>query len=77
MKVVVDIPDFEYERIKNMNINMCTFIEQLVKYSSEPLNKTIEKIKTDMNDNAEMHPDGDFYLRLEWIDKIIDKYNIE
>lgn len=33
----------------------------------------IRRIKKDMHANAEKHEDGDWYLREEWVDEIIDK----
>ena len=35
---------------------------------------TIEKIKAELHATAEMHEDGDYYLRDKWVDEIIDKY---
>ena len=34
----------------------------------------LDKIKAEIHTTAEMHEDGDYYLRDEWIDEIIDKY---
>ena len=38
------------------------------------LNKLINDIKEELHENAEMHSDGDYYLREEWVDEIIDDY---
>ena len=35
---------------------------------------TLEKIRAELHATAEMHEDGDYYLRDEWVDEIIDKY---
>ena len=35
---------------------------------------TLEKIKAELHATAEMHNDGDYYLRDKWVDEIIDKY---
>lgn len=35
---------------------------------------TLEKIKAELHATAEMHEDGDYYLRDKWVDEIIDKY---
>ena len=32
----------------------------------------LEKIKIELHETAEMHIDGDYYLRDEWIDEYID-----
>lgn len=35
---------------------------------------TLEKIRAELHATAEMHEDGDYYLRDKWVDEIIDKY---
>lgn len=35
---------------------------------------TLEKIKAELHATAEMHEDGDYYLRDKWVDEVIDKY---
>lgn len=40
------------------------------------LNNLINDIKEELHENAEMHSDGDYYLREEWIDEIIDDYKM-
>lgn len=37
----------------------------------------LDKIREEIHATAEMHEDGDYYLRDEWIDEIIDKYKVE
>lgn len=37
----------------------------------------LDKIRAEIHATAEMHEDGDYYLRDEWIDEIIDKYTAE
>ena len=37
----------------------------------------LNKIRADVHYDAEMHEDGDWYLRVEWIDEILDKYRAE
>ena len=32
------------------------------------------KLRAELHATAEMHDDGDYYLRDEWIDEIFDKY---
>lgn len=34
----------------------------------------LDKIRAELHATAEMHIDGCYYLREEWIDEIIDKY---
>lgn len=33
-----------------------------------------EKLRTELHEKAEMHPDGRYYLRDEWIDEYIDNH---
>ena len=37
--------------------------------------EVLDKIRVELHATAEIHEDGDFYLREEWIDEIFDKYN--
>lgn len=37
----------------------------------------LDKIRVELHATAEMHNDGDYYLRDKWIDEIIDKYRTE
>ena len=34
----------------------------------------LEKLRSELHETAEMHIDGGYYLRDEWIDEYIDKY---
>lgn len=36
--------------------------------------KVLEQIRVELHATAEMHEDGDYYLRDEWIDEYFDKY---
>lgn len=36
-----------------------------------------DKLRAELHATAEMHEDGDYYLRDEWIDDIFDKYRNE
>lgn len=37
----------------------------------------LDKIRAELHATAEMHEDGDYYLRDEWIDEYFDKYKAE
>lgn len=37
----------------------------------------LDKIRAELHATAEMHEDGDYYLRDEWIDEYFDKYKVE
>lgn len=41
------------------------------------IDAVLDKIRAEIHANAEMHEDGDYYLRDEWIDEIFDKYKAE
>lgn len=48
-------------------------IEQII----EPCGDVLDKIRVELHATAEMHEDGDYYLRDKWIDEIIDMYKAE
>ena len=37
----------------------------------------LDKLRAELHATAEMHEDGDYYLRDEWIDEYFDKYKAE
>ena len=37
----------------------------------------LDKIRAELHATAEMHEDGDYYLRDEWIDEYFNKYKAE
>ena len=39
--------------------------------------EVLDKIRAELHATAEMHEDGDYYLRDEWIDEYFDKYKAE
>ena len=43
----------------------------------DEINAVLDEIRAEIHATAELHEDGDYYLRDEWIDKIIDKYKAE
>ena len=55
-----------------IEIDMYSVIKQ--KYIERDV---LDKIRAEIHATAEMHEDGDYYLRDEWIDEIIDKYKAE
>ena len=65
MKLIIDIPDNEYKQNRYYYDSV---------YHATPFNSVIEDIKAEIHATAEMHEDGDYYLRDEWIDEIIDKH---
>lgn len=60
--------------------NTCPHIEALHKavgYKKRIDVEVLDKIRAKLHATAEIHEDGDYYLREEWIDKIFDKYKAE
>lgn len=43
----------------------------------EERDELLDKIRAELHATAELHFDGDRYLRDEWIDEIFDKYKEE
>ena len=46
-------------------------------HNKDCLNCVLDKIRVELHATAEMHEDGNYYLREEWIDEILDKYKAE
>ena len=47
-----------------------------VDMQNKEVNDVLGKIRAELHATAEMHDDGDYYLRDEWIDEIFDKYKV-
>lgn len=45
--------------------------------NTDCLECVLNKIRVELHATAEMHEDGNYYLREEWIDEILDKYKAE
>ena len=72
MKLIIDIPNDLYDKYKNDNNidnihkwNILSFIRKGI---------PLDKIREDLHTTAELHDDGDYYLRDKWIDEIFDIY---
>ena len=70
MKLVIEIDENTYKGICDgkMFITMDR-MSNMISYGTP-----LEDIKAELHKNAEMHSDGDYYLREEWIDEIINKH---
>ena len=66
------LADIELENTERMWFT--TPSEKRVEYIKASV---LDKIRAEIHATAEMHEDGDYYLRDEWIDEIIDKYKAE
>lgn len=60
--------DYQMAEVYNMAIKA---LEQ------EPKTNVLDKLRAELHETAEMHEDGDYYLRDEWIDEYFDKYKAE
>lgn len=47
------------------------------KWIKQEPRESLDKIRAELHATAELHDDGDYYLRDEWIDEIFDKYKSE
>lgn len=75
MKLIIDIPDIDYEHIKEYyEKNDIVEATYSYIYHGTPLNEVLDKIRAELHATAEMHEDKNYYLRDKWIDEIIDKY---
>ena len=61
-----------YKKVLDV-IKQCT-VHKLQSDHPQNVNSLLEEIKNELHATAEMHSDGDYYLRDEWIDEYIDKY---
>ena len=52
-------------------------IEDLPSIQPKPKTDVLDKIRAEIHATAELHEDGDYYLRDEWIDEIFDDYKAE
>ncbi len=56
----------------------CPDCKKVKKTSQDaPMVDVLDKIRAELHATAELHDDGDYYLRNEWIDEIFDKYKAE
>ena len=52
-------------------------ISLLPPVTPKPKTDVLDKIRAEIHATAELHEDGDYYLRDEWIDEIFDDYKAE
>ena len=56
----------------------CPDCKKVKKTSQDaPMVDVLDEIRAELHATAELHDDGDYYLRNEWIDEIFDKYKAE
>ena len=52
-------------------------LDELPSVQPKPKTDVLDKIRAEIHATAEMHEDGNYYLRDEWIDEIFDNYKAE
>lgn len=64
--------------IDRAKLAYCPDCKKVKKTSQDVLTVDVfDKIRAELHATAEMHCDGCYYLRDEWIDEIFDKYKAE
>lgn len=73
--------DLVHEIVKALRSKLCEdatpkdiFCMRCEYKEQEPI---LDKIRAEIHATAEMHEDGNYYLRDEWIDEIFDNYKAE
>ena len=61
-----------YNGIRKMNPLLDEAISVLSPVTQKPKTDVLDKIRAEIHATAELHEDGDYYLRDEWIDEIFD-----
>ena len=77
MKLIIEIPNEDYNFVKRQVVDGITNPLKICIAHGTPLDDVLDKIRAELHATAEMHDDGDYYLRDEWIDEIFDKYRNE
>ena len=65
VKLIIEIPKPMYESVQNG-----TYCGTLYKELKNGI--PLDDLRADLHATAEMHSDGDYYLRDEWIDEYFD-----
>ena len=77
MKVVIDIGEKRFkdlQRIASIQIRRRSLTCEQIIANGRPLEEELEKLRAELHETAEMHSNGNYYLRDEWIDEYIDKH---
>lgn len=77
MKLIIDIDENKFkdiQRIASIQRRRRSLTCEQIIANGKPLQAELEELKAELHETAEMHIDGDYYLRDEWIDEYIDKY---
>ena len=76
---VIDVRSFDIPSDENNYDELVAFADTIAnahEFEAVPL-EVLDKIRAELHATAEMHEDGDYYLRDEWIDEYFDKYKAE
>lgn len=75
-EMIHEIPHMRYRLESAKHKETLDEIEEVLRHYKE-INEVLDKIRAELHETAEMHEDGDYYLRDEWIDEYFDKYKTE
>ena len=75
MRIVIEIPEEEYKRIKAYTAPM-TWAEHLIK-NGTPFNDILDKIKAEIREFSVVYESGTYYIMTYIVNQIIDKYKEE
>lgn len=71
------IPQYIDAEIQRMQELEQAEIQKAYEIGKDEGSKVLDKIRAELHSTAEMHQDGGYYVRDEWIDEIFDKYKAE
>ena len=72
VKLIIEIPELAYKACQKLKTNNDDGIVGLCAVNSIANGTPLDSLKADLHATAEMHSDGDYYLRDEWIDEYFD-----
>lgn len=79
MKLIIDIDENIYKARQHWVTNPKRMVDNVdvAIANGIPLDVVLDRIRVELHATAELHDDGDCYLRDEWIDEYFDKYKAE
>ena len=70
-------PQYTDAEIQKMQDLESAEIQKAYEIGKAEGSEVLDKIRAELHSTAEMHQDGGYYVRDEWIDEIFDKYKAE
>ena len=77
MKLIIELDEKQFkdiQRIASIQIRRRSLTCEQIIANGTPLSEELEKLRAELHETAEMHSNGNYYLRDEWIDEYIDKH---